>query len=167
MDVAEFVSRYPSKNTKQNYIRILKSFFEIVGVSQGSYFNSNRDYEKDIWTFFRYKNDKGYAPKTLNSDLGCIKTYLMYNEVEPKSFIWRDMRRLIGPTTMGKTVDAILKQSDLKTILSHTDVRGRALFLTLISSGMRVGEVNKVELRDAHLDEDPVRIIVRRRNTNR
>jgi site-specific recombinase XerD len=165
MNIEEFINRYPCKNTKRNYRRIIKSYFEIVGVSQDSYFNDNRDYEKDIEKFFQYKMEMKYAPKTLNSDLGCLKKFLLCNRVEVSDFVWTDMRGRLGDTTFGKTRDANIKQEDIKAILSHMGIRGRALFLTMVSSGMRIGETNEIKLTDIHLDENPVRIIVRAENT--
>ncbi len=45
------------------------------------------------------------------------------------------------------------------------DVRGRALYLTLASSGMRIGETLKVKVADLEMDKEPVRIMVRGEHT--
>ena len=43
----------------------------------------------------------------------------------------------------------------------HTDVKGKALILTLASSGMRIGECLQVKLSDVDLSDNPARIVVR------
>lgn len=164
MDIDEFTSRYPSKNTKRNYRVTLNKYFSVLGVDPNSYFNDNRDYEKDIEQFFQYRMNHNYAPKTINSDLGCIKVFLQHNRVDLPSIVWKDIRRRMGGTR-ARTQDKNLKPEELKVIMSHLDVRGRAFFLTMASSGMRIGELPEVTFGDMHLDEDPCRIVIRGNHT--
>jgi len=160
MNIKEFTSRYNSKSTRCNYRIILNTFFKLVKSNPETYFKENRDYEKDIETFFQFRMKNNYAPKTINSDLGCLKIYFAHNRVDLPSIIWRDLRRRMGGSR-ARVQDKLPSQSDLKAILSHMNIRGRAFFLTMISSGMRINEVANIYLNDIYLDEDPVRIKVR------
>lgn len=49
----------------------------------------------------------------------------------------------------------------LRKILSHGDLKFRALVLTLASSGMRIGEALQIKLDDVDLSKTPAEIIVR------
>jgi len=50
---------------------------------------------------------------------------------------------------------------ELRRILTHMPIQGRALFLVMASSGLRIGEALQVKLKDVELDEEPIRITVR------
>jgi integrase len=49
----------------------------------------------------------------------------------------------------------------LKEILIHGDAKAKAMFLVLASSGMRIGELVKINLRDVDTTSKPIKIIVR------
>lgn len=164
MNIDEFISRYPNSNTRKNYRIILNKYFDILEVDPNSYFNNNRDYEKDIEQFFIYRMNHNYAPKTISSDLGCIKIFFEYNRVDLPTIVWKDLRRRIGGTR-ARTQDKLPSTEALKTIMSHMSIRGRAFFLTMASSGMRIGEAQEITFGDMYFDEDPVRVIVRGNHT--
>lgn len=164
MDINEFISRYPNKNTKRNYRITLNKYFSVLGVDPNSYFIDNRGYEKDIEQFFQYVMNHNYAPKTISADLGCIKIFFEYNRVDLPSIVWKDLRRRMGGTR-ARTQDKLPSTEELKTILSHLNIRGRAFFVTMASSGMRIGEVPELTFGDMYLDEDPCRIVVRGTHT--
>ena len=116
MDIQEFTSRYNSNSTRRNYRIILNTFFKLVNSNPETYFKENRGYEKDTETFFQYRMKNNYAPKTINSDLGCLKIYFAHNRVDLPSIIWRDLRRRMGGSR-ARVQDKLPSQSDLKAIL--------------------------------------------------
>ena len=65
-------------------------------------------------------------------------------------------RRIKG--TRARTQDSVPSTEELGKILMQMPLHGNALFLTLASSGMRIGECLQLTLYDIKLDEDPVRI---------
>lgn len=162
MNVDDFIKRYPNRNTKHGYRATLKLFFNVIGVDPNSYFNnrSNEQIEKDVEMFYQYRQDQKCAPKTISSDMGCLKTYLCYNRVDLPGVVWKSMRNRMGGTK-ARVQDRIPEAHELKSILGHMDTRGRAFYLVLVSSGMRINEVTNIIHKDVHLDEDPCRIVVR------
>ena len=50
---------------------------------------------------------------------------------------------------------------EFRKILMHMPIHGKALYLTLESSGMRIGEGLQLALGDLELDQDPVKINIR------
>ena len=52
-------------------------------------------------------------------------------------------------------LDKVPSNAELRRILTHMDAKGRALFLTLATSGMRIGEALKLKLSDLALNEEP------------
>jgi len=120
----------------------------------------NQDHEEIILnsknspTFFKKKN-----PKTIKNYFGFIKSYLRfcygikiteddikYNIVFPK--LRREQRKPISIKVLQKIIDAKI------------DPTRRALYLTLVSSGMRLGEALALRKNDFHTNENPLRITI-------
>ncbi len=55
----------------------------------------------------------------------------------------------------------IFTKAELRTMLQHANLRQRSLFLTLISSGLRVGEALQLVLDDIDFNNDLVSVTVR------
>lgn len=63
------------------------------------------------------------------------------------------------------TVDKVLTSKIICSALQSADIRGRAMILTLASSGLRVGELLNLSLSDIDLNADPAMITVRASNS--
>jgi integrase len=50
---------------------------------------------------------------------------------------------------------------ELRRILTHMPIQGRALFLMMASSGLRTSEALQVKTKDVELDKEPARMIIR------
>ncbi|UCD13248.1 MAG: site-specific integrase [Thermoplasmatales archaeon] len=130
-------------------------YFEIIDAEPSTYFELNRSYDEDILMFA--ESIKSWAPVTMKSSVSCIKTFLMYNNVEINPRTKYDLRELCkGPRAISQ--EWIPTRADLKKILSYGNVKHKALFLTIASSGMRPGEAVRITLGDIYLDETPARI---------
>ena len=165
--VKKFLSNYQSPNTIRNYKVALKNFFTTLYGSADKdtldehaekYFDETRNYEIDIEDFVRGLN--GQAPLTIKLKLSQIKTFLIENDVELSQRFWRKVRRKIkGNRPL--TLDKIPSNKELRKLLTHMPVQGKALFLLLESSGMRIGEGLQLNLDDLQLTEEPGRIQIR------
>jgi integrase len=60
------------------------------------------------------------------------------------------------------TDDRIPTHKELRTIMDYLPVNGRAFFLLLASSGLRLSEALGLEVSDLNLDEDPPSAYIRR-----
>ncbi len=69
------------------------------------------------------------------------------------------------PKGGARTFESDLDTATLRNILMHTDLKGKAFFLTLASSGMRIGELLQLTLTDVDQTKDPVLIKVRQQYT--
>jgi len=66
-----------------------------------------------------------------------------------------------GVATQEKDMDL----DTLRSLLAHSDAKGKAIILALASGGMRIGELLSVTLKDIDLDSKPVKINIRGKNT--
>jgi integrase len=63
--------------------------------------------------------------------------------------------------TRALTIDRVPSNAELKMILNYVPLQGKALYLTLASSGMRIGETLKLKVSDLDLQERPSLAMVR------
>lgn len=122
------------------------------------YFSQKRDYQKDIRNFLTSLN--GSAPLTIRLKLSSLKTFFIENEVELPLKFWRMINRKIKGSR-ALTLDRIPTKSELKQILMHMPIQGKALYLCLASSGMRIGELLQTNIDDLSLNEEPAHVQIR------
>jgi integrase len=160
----KWLEMYQSESTVRAYKWGLEQFFKCLGF-QGSleenaevYMSQKRNYEEDVKTYFA--SLKGKPPKSVNICLTSVKMFLMENNVELPVLFWH---RLKGRNkgTRALMLDKVPSNAELRRILSHTDVKGKSLFLVLASSGMRIGEALKLKVEDVDLTIEPAKINIR------
>ena len=122
------------------------------------YFTPSQDYEDSIKRFLRSIDT--LAPKTIRLKLAAVKMFHIENDVELSQKFWRRlMRKVKGSRAL--TIDKVPSNAELKQIIMHLPIQSQALFLTLASSGMRIGEASHLQLEDLDLESRPVRIQLR------
>ncbi len=161
----KFFSLYQSKSTIGTYRYVLKEFFKSIygketnlEESAEKYFDEERNHEEDIRTFFASINDR--PNKTVRLLLAGVKSFLMENDVELKQRFWKGLSRKIKGSR-ALTMDKVPSNVELRKILIHMPIQGKALYMTLSSSGMRIGETLQLKLDDLELDNDPPKVNIR------
>jgi len=161
--VEKFFETY-SSHTTGTYRWVLKKFFSSIygnGKLENQverYFSGERDYEEDVSSFFVKIRDE--APLTVINELAVVRVFLSSQDVNLPPKFWRDLRRR-RKGSRALTQDRIPSHAELRSILNHMDIKGRALFLTLASSGMRIGEIMMLKLSDINLECEPAKIRLR------
>jgi integrase len=143
----------------------LKDFFEVIYQKRDGledlaekYFQEKRNYEEDIQSLLVACKDS--APKTVKLKISTVKVFLLENGVELSQQFWRRLSgRIKGSRAL--TLDKVPSNVELRKIMTHLPVQGKALFLSLASSGMRIGEALQLKPEDLDLNSDPVKISIR------
>ncbi len=165
--VKNFLENYNNTGTKKNLWNAINKYFQVIyeeatpenlNKMAEKYFSEKRDYEQDVQDFVKSLN--GMAPLTIKLKLSNIKSFLLENDVELTEKFWKKIRRRIKGSR-ALTLDRIPTKSEFKQILLHNPIQGKAVFLCLESSGMRIGELLKSNIDDLYLDEEPIRIQIR------
>lgn len=157
-----------AKDGRATYKSWLLKYFETVGYLEydetkkyivvkdiNNYFNDGRNYDDDIITF----TDKieHWAPQTKKSAVSCVKNFFMLNDVAIRPKTQYQLReRCKGSRAISK--EKVPTITELKSILSFGTVKHRAVFLTMLSGGLRPNEVVSITFDDVYLDETPGRI---------
>lgn len=175
-DSLRYLSEYRSQGTVHNYRCIIKSFLvviypdypdkdkdlsklnlEMLSNCANRYFSDTRNYEEDVKLYFVSLGN--CAPLSQRNRLSTIKTMLAENGHELPSTFWKRLnRKIIGHRPL--TQDRIPTNSELKQIIMNMPIGGRALFLCLATSGMRIGEALNLNLGDIDLTKTPVKVSI-------
>ena len=161
--IDKFLARYKSKSTQTTYGCLLRRYFSFNNIDPDSYCSNGRNYQEDVERFF--KTMEKTPAKTFNVTVSTIKKFFMRNDIELKSYIWEDLKNL-RTGSKPVTIDKAPTNQQLKEILLHGDIKTRAIGLILSSSGMRIGEITKIQLDDIEWgDIPPVKINIRAKYT--
>jgi len=159
--IERFLLPYSSKGTVRLYRNHLKRYFSTFSVvksleeSAEEYFTQKRVYEDDVVTYF--SSIKDWAPLSVGVSMSIVKTFLLENDIEFSSKFWRDLKRK-KKGSRALTQDRVPSIEELRGIFSQLPLNGRALFLTLASSGMRIGETLQLKIGDFDFTKDPTHI---------
>ncbi len=174
--LGEFLELYAKKSTKDVYRAGIFEFLDFIYGRQRKgkrvtkeekekyeelskqYFNEERDSLDDVTRFAASLYEK--PPWTAKGYLNATKEFLAENGIE---FSQRELKRIRNKLPKGnaRTVDKDMDHTVLKSVLQHLDVKGRALILVLVSSGMRIGEALSIEMDDIILESEPAEIKIR------
>lgn len=167
--VADFIAVQRTDNTKMLYKAALKNYFDFLGAIPEKYIQDMRNLSKakrnramDIYTndLLRYSEylNTTKAPKTSSSYFSIVKTFLLWNHIE------------LDPVKMLKisknsekpyeiTMEKPLTTEILSKLFDHSrGVLEKAYFLTLASSGMRLGEALQLQPEDFDFSSKPTKV---------
>jgi len=164
MGALSYLETYSSERTIKTYRTAIHNFLKIV-YGEGEleqlvekYVSEQRDNKIDLQKFLASLN--GRPPITVRVYLSAVKVFLIENGIELPQREWRHLTRRIDGT-MARTMDKVPSREELRRILAHMPINGKALYLTLVSSGMRIGEALQIELSDIDLEKNPAKITIR------
>lgn len=112
---------------------------------------------RDLEAFVEHEQDRGIKPKTIHfrlQNLYAFLRYLVKENVMSPELLERKIRLRI-PQSLPKAICTpdILR---LLSVIDHT--RDRAMILTLLRTGMRIGELLSLRVNDVDLTERTVKI---------
>ena len=163
--IEDFLNLYQSKNTKHSYGWAIGEYFKIIygdNYGEKEYFNEKHDVEADLKAYVQKFSDK--PPLTVRLMISAVKSFLIENDVDLPLKFWRSLNRKVRGTRAA-TMDAPPSKDQLRRIITHMPIQGKALFLSLTSSGMRIGESLQLMMEDIELDKDPAKVNLRREYT--
>ncbi len=150
-----------SLNTIRNYRLYLEKFLELVSEDREDYLTA-KDIDAELLRKYRLRlnrvtDEKGHrlTPATQGYYLIALRGFLKYlakREIESLDPTLVELPRSHRPQVTFLHVDelqAILDSIDLDT---QTGLRDRAIFELLFSSGLRVSELCRLDIKDVNLD---------------
>lgn len=158
-----FLNEYKSKSTRNSYLSAIRQFFKLIYPDAPDsvyeladhYLKEERKHEDDIKAFVHSLSKR--PPKTTRLYLAAVKMFLLENDIELPQIFWHRLNRGIKGSR-ARTQDRVPSNDQLRKIITHIPIRGKALFLLLASSGMRIGEALQLDISDIELTANTVRI---------
>ena len=113
--------------------------------------------KEDVFAFIEHEQDRGMKPSTVNTRVRTVKAFIGFlvdrGVVRPDIFPKRLMVKV--PDYLPRALDP----EDVKKLLSVIDhTRDRAMMLVLLRTGMRIGELLSLLVREVNLKERRVEI---------
>ena len=162
----DFLRQFSSVSTVRNYKSALRDLFQVVYEKRDPveeladrYVSEDRDYRRDVEELLIAL--KGRAPKTIRTKLSAVKMFLVENDIDFKEKFWRRLgKRIQGHEAISD--ETVPNPQECRMLLNYLPVGGKALFMLLLSSGMRIGEALSLLPGDIDWEHDPVKIMIRR-----
>jgi site-specific recombinase XerD len=118
---------------------------------------------EDIEAFIEQEQDRGLAVRSVRNRMQALYSFVRYlvkNDVITPNILTRRIR-LKMPVSLPRAIDPVDVRA-LLSVLDHT--RDRALFLLLLRTGMRVGELLDLRTADVNLPEKKILIYMGEKN---
>ena len=165
----EFLEQYNKPTTRKAFKWTLGTFVKVIygdkknlDTKMDQYLSEERDYQKDIDKFYTAIDTKPPLSKRLM--ISNIKTFLEYFEIEVSKKFWKKIKNR-NKSTRAITLDEVPDIKQLKQIFAHLNAKGKALYMILESSGMRIGEALLLTLQEVDMTNEPTKIRIRGETT--
>ena len=153
---------FKSKATRNVYTSALRAFKENLGIKDlGDYVKENPNVEVDLRRFLSSLD--GRPAMTISSYTSAVRVFLADHGIEVDGNGWKKLRRrgLMPQRIKASTRDRKPTKKELRRIIDYcSDIKAKALFLFLASSGAKIGETLKLETADFDFEADPPRAFI-------
>jgi integrase/recombinase XerD len=117
----------------------------------------------DLEAFVEHEQDRGLAPAAIKYGLVCVYAFLRFASEEgivSSDLLLRKIKVRL-PDVLPRAMDV----DDVRRLLSVIEApRDRAMILTLLRTGMRIGELLRTEVRDLYLEDRKILIFEGEKN---
>ena len=163
--VKQYLQDLHRRNCRPNTIRsnattiiLFLTFFKSIG--RNRFEDINR---QDLSAFIEHEQDRGMSPNTVSTRLRTLSAFfnfLIQNDVLNPDLLKRKMRVKV-PDSLPRAIEP----EDIQLLLSVIkNVRDRALILTLLRTGMRIGELLNTKPLDLNLKDNYIQIFEAQKN---
>jgi len=151
-------SKYVYKSNIKNYFKAINKSPEgyitvdIRKLSNGKKIDLLDKYEKDVRTFV--ESIKSKPPKTQQNMISIVKKFLSHFYIDLPQRFWDETVVKSVPITEKKTPE----NKDIRFILERGDIKHKALFSLVATSGMRIGEALSLTMDDIDINNRVIRV---------
>jgi len=167
-NLTQFLNLYEKKQTRKAYRTAISQYLKLLygemdkaefDKASVRYLEEDRNRFKDLVTLLEHMKAK-YTPKSISVKFAGVKEWLGVNDYEPSPSEKRILKKLV-PSSKARSEEETYTRENIRKIINHLPIHGKALIFVLASSGMRIGETLLLELEDIKLEENPVRVVIR------
>ncbi|MCX8182773.1 MAG: site-specific integrase [Candidatus Methanomethyliaceae archaeon] len=141
------VYRKSQSNASVNtYVANLRKFFAWLGMEPDEAKNAEINWENKINAFIDECVSKSLSPKRIHSLVSAVKRWGVVNEV---NIAWGKVEL---PGVWKTTEERIPTKEELREIMKVGDLTDKIMVACLVSSGLRVGALIRLQLKDVDFD---------------
>ena len=175
--IAAFVSSYSNKSTGSGYKSAIESFLRCMNGlpkkgengARGAYdyellfdqylADKKRDHDEDFTKFADCLKEECASLLSARQIMTLARRILEDNGAKFKGKTVRDLKREMKGGA--GTVDRVMTAKVIDSALKELDVKGRAIVLTLASSGAHLNEILSLKFSDVDFESNPVKLTLR------
>ncbi|MGA7629040.1 MAG: site-specific integrase [Methanoregula sp.] len=175
--IAAFVSSYSNKSTGGGYKSAIESFLRCInGLPKANTDGTRAKYDYELLFDDYLADKKRNHDEDFTKFADCLKSECASHQSARQ--IMTNARRILednGAKFKGKTVrdlkremkggagtvDKVMTAKVIDTVLKELDIKGRAIVLTLASSGARLNEILSLKLSDIDFESNPIKLTLR------
>ena len=147
--------RHCRPNTLRSTLTSIDIFLSFVKASGKSHLEEIT--REDLFAFIEHEQDRGMKPLTVNTRVRILKAFIRFladKAVVPSDIVSRRLRVKV-PDSLPRAMDP----EDVRRFVSVIEsTRDRAMMLVLLRTGMRIGELLNLMVREVNLRERKVEI---------
>lgn len=147
--------RHCRPNTLRSTLTNIDTFLSFVKASGKSHLEEIT--REDLFAFIEHEQDRGMKPLTVNTRVRILKAFIGFladKAVVPSDIVSRRLRVKV-PDSLPRAIDP----EDVRRFVSVIDsTRDRAMMLVLLRTGMRIGELLNLIVREVNLREQKIEI---------
>ncbi|HEX7259109.1 MAG TPA: hypothetical protein VF242_13725 [Nitrososphaeraceae archaeon] len=145
----KFICVLHSEETKRIYTKHLSYFLQFCDLKDYeqllTQFSESERYDVISDYFLYCRNVKKWSSSAINIAWSSIKKFYKVNRV---TINWEYLEQYKGKKN-GKVVeDRLYTKAEISKLLDYADLREKVVILTLLSTGMRVGGLSDIRLKD-------------------
>jgi integrase len=165
----DFLATYKNRSeaTRRTYTYSIRRYFEYiygdtflenhrVHIDQleervEQYFTEHRDYGKD---FLGYVDTiLSQPPKSVSTYLSGLRKFFAKSRHPISESVWEQVNDRRPKGRRARTRDRVPSNKEFRLMLDHMPLQGKALYLLMASSGIRLGEALSLEFHDIEFGE--------------
>jgi integrase/recombinase XerD len=147
--------RHCRPNTLRSTLTNIDTFLSFVKASGKSHLEEIT--REDLFAFIEHEQDRGMKPLTVNTRVRILKAFIRFladKAVVPSDIVSRRLRVKV-PDSLPRAMDP----EDVRRFVSVIEsTRDRAMMLMLLRTGMRIGELLNLIVREVNLKEQKIEI---------
>ena len=144
--------RYCRPNTLRSTFSSLDIFLSFVKAS-----HLEEITKEELFAFIEHEQDRGMKPSTVNTRVRTVKAFMRF--LADRGIVRPDILPKRIEVKVPDCLPRAMAPEDVRRLLSVTDhTRDRAMVLMLLRSGMRIGELLNLMVREVSLKERRVEI---------
>jgi site-specific recombinase XerD len=142
-------------NTLRSALTSLDLFLSFINRSAKSHLDEIT--REDLFAFIEHEQDRGMKPLTVHTRLGRIKAFIHF--LAEKQVLRGDILTRRLAVKIPDSLPRAMEPEDVRRLLSAIDsTRDRAMLVVLLRTGMRIGELLSLLVREINLRERKIEI---------